>query len=206
MLHNFIICFSAVLPSMIYLIIGIILRMCHVVDDRDVRIAVSDCLAGQVLENGTIIREIGDGGDRLRRRKSHHGRHRLESSCLKFVCGFNQVGIRELHLLAASLELQEEIVLGDEIPKSWPREAFTVLPHELWSVYAREHGGLSSGGLGKPGNVEIGINWNAVPLNQPAKSRAHLGVDRVVGGGLPNADAVNEEEDELHRPYDFISF
>ena len=37
MLHNFIICFSAVLPSMIYLIIGIILRMCHVVDDRDVK-------------------------------------------------------------------------------------------------------------------------------------------------------------------------
>ena len=37
MLHNFIICFNAVLPSMIYLIIGIILRMCKVVDDRDVK-------------------------------------------------------------------------------------------------------------------------------------------------------------------------
>ena len=37
MLHNFIICFTAVLPSMIYLLIGIILRMCHVVDDRDVK-------------------------------------------------------------------------------------------------------------------------------------------------------------------------
>ena len=37
MLHNFIICFSAVLPSIIYLIIGIILRLCGVVDDRDVR-------------------------------------------------------------------------------------------------------------------------------------------------------------------------
>ncbi len=37
MLHNFIICFTAVLPSMIYLLIGITLRMCHVVDDRDVK-------------------------------------------------------------------------------------------------------------------------------------------------------------------------
>ena len=37
MLQNFIICFSAVLPSMIYLIIGIILRMCNVIDDKDVK-------------------------------------------------------------------------------------------------------------------------------------------------------------------------
>lgn len=37
MLRNFIVCFNAVLPSMIYLIIGITLRTCHVVDDRDVR-------------------------------------------------------------------------------------------------------------------------------------------------------------------------
>ena len=37
MIQNFILCFSAVLPSIIYLIIGIILRLCHVVDDRDVK-------------------------------------------------------------------------------------------------------------------------------------------------------------------------
>ena len=37
MLQNFILCFNAVLPSMIYLIIGIILRMCRVIDDKDVK-------------------------------------------------------------------------------------------------------------------------------------------------------------------------
>lgn len=37
MLQNFIICFNAVLPTTIYLIIGIILRTCHVIDDRDVK-------------------------------------------------------------------------------------------------------------------------------------------------------------------------
>lgn len=37
MLENFIVCFSAVFPSMMYLVIGIILRMCHVIDDRDVK-------------------------------------------------------------------------------------------------------------------------------------------------------------------------
>ena len=37
MLRNFIICFNAVLPTTLYLIIGIILRMCHVIDDRDVK-------------------------------------------------------------------------------------------------------------------------------------------------------------------------
>ena len=37
MVRNFIICFNAVLPTTLYLIIGIILRMCHVIDDRDVK-------------------------------------------------------------------------------------------------------------------------------------------------------------------------
>ena len=37
MLQNFILCFNAVLPSMIYLAIGIILRMNKVIDDRDVK-------------------------------------------------------------------------------------------------------------------------------------------------------------------------
>ena len=37
MLQNFILCFNAVLPSMIYLAIGIILRMSKVIDDRDVK-------------------------------------------------------------------------------------------------------------------------------------------------------------------------
>jgi len=37
MLNNFILCFNAVLPSIIFLFIGIILRMCRVVDDRDVK-------------------------------------------------------------------------------------------------------------------------------------------------------------------------
>ena len=37
MLQNFILCFNAVLPSMIYLAIGIILRSCNVTDDRDVK-------------------------------------------------------------------------------------------------------------------------------------------------------------------------
>ena len=37
MLQNFIICFNAVLPSMIYLLIGITLRLCGVIDDKDVK-------------------------------------------------------------------------------------------------------------------------------------------------------------------------
>lgn len=37
MLRNFLICFNAVLPSMIYLLIGVILRICRVVGERDVK-------------------------------------------------------------------------------------------------------------------------------------------------------------------------
>ena len=68
MLQNFIICVNAVVPSAIYLIIGVLLRLAHVVTDEDVKKfthMVFVCLYPFIMFDNLYGKNIGEHFDKL---------------------------------------------------------------------------------------------------------------------------------------------
>ena len=114
-------------------------------NDRDVGVAVLYRLAREVLHDRGVVHKVLDGGDRLRRREGHDGRHRLESAHGEFVDGIHQIRVGEADLEASLPKLEEQIVLFYDLPQRRTGEALAVPPHRLCAVDAREHRRLAGG-------------------------------------------------------------
>ena len=137
-------------------------------DGGDVGVAVLDRLAGEILHESLVVREVVDGGDGLRRGEGHDGGDRLEAARDKLVRGVHEIGVGELDALSARLERKKEVVVLDLLSEGRARKAFAVPPHEDRSVDAGEHGGLSGCRLRQPIDGETGIDRDAMALDQAA--------------------------------------
>ena len=175
-------------------------------DDGDLGVTVLDCLAREILHHRRVVGQVVGGGHHLGRGERHDGGDALEAARDEFVRRLHEVGVREPHALAARLELQEQVILFDLLPQRRPRKALAVTAHEDGRVHAREHGGLSRGGLRKARRGEAGVNGDGVLRDEAAQGGTDLGVDGVVRCGGAHAHAVDEEEDDSQRPTAFASF
>ena len=161
-------------------------------NDRDVGVAVLDCLARQILHERTILHQVLRDLNRLGNRKRHHGRHGLEPPRTDLIRRIHEIGIGEADALVALAELEKEVVVLNDLLQFGSRKPLAMLPDRRRTVHPGEHRCLTRRRLGQALHAEAGVNRLRVPLDETPQRRADLLVQGVVLRRLPQSNTVNE--------------
>ena len=161
-------------------------------NDGDVGIAILDRLSRKVLHERTVLHQVLGNGNRLGRRKSHNGRHRLEPARTNLLNGVDEIGVCESDAFVTLLELEEEVIVLDDLAELRSRKPLTVFPKRHRTVHTSEHRRLASRRLRKPFHPKTGINRFRMSFDETPKRRTDLLVQGIVLRRRPQTDTVNE--------------
>ena len=167
-------------------------------DDRDVGVPVLDRLAREILHEGTVVGQFIRRRNHLGRRQGHDGRHRLEPACRQLRRRVDEIGVGELHLLAAPLEFEEEIVVFDDLPQGGTRKTLAMSADRLGTIDAREHRRLARRRLRQPLDAQTGVNRLRMTFDETPQRRTHLRIHRIVRRRCLQSNTVNKEKNNFH--------
>ena len=149
-------------------------------NDRDIRVAVLDRLARQVLHERPILHQVLRDRNRLGGRERHDGRHGLEPPRPDLIRRIHEIGVGEADALVALPKLKKEVVVLNDLPELGSRKSLAMSPKDRRTVHPGEHRRLTRRRLGQPLNPETGVNRLRVPIQETPQRRTNLLVQGIV--------------------------